>query len=1194
MSVTIDSLDIQIRSSAGSAKQNIEDLAKALERLNGASKVTKIVNSLGKLNTALAGLRSNSGVMGQLSALSKSLARLAALPKLTGLQSAITQLRRLPEIMSSLDDAALATFTLRLRQLSNALAPLSLQLSAVGTAFNRLPANIKRVVTATNQLTTATHAHANSLDHQGLNLMAAFHNLQDLLSIIHMVGDAFAGLMSDAIEWDGIQFRFGRAFGEDAEEVYAYAQKVSDVLKINIQQFMQYSSLYGSLLSGFGMAQEKVTTISVGLTELSYDIWAAYNDRYKTLEDASEAVRSAITGEIEPIRNAGIALTEASMQEYLDSIGMAHISLEKLSEAQKAEVRYAAMVNSAMNQGIIGTYAREMQTAEGAVRTLSQQMKTLGQALGSLFLPILQVVVPYLSAFVELITEGVAALAAWLGIPFQKISWDTADAGGGIGSLAENAESATGSLGDAAKAAKKLKDYTMGFDELNIIDPSSGSSGSGSGAGAAGAGDPGWGDGLDLDTLWDDSVFASASKQVDELKQKVKDFYDEWMWQIEAISFGSFLVGLGQIIEKLKIAKILSGDFLRDMNTISRIGMSVIVVTLQWTLMDEFLGNFVETGEWEEYIKAAVVAGLGVWAMGAMWGPAGVAISLVVTAAVSLKATFADGSVDSMEEIVTGLSGVAAAAGAVWIAFKKLDIINKVTEWIRPLVRAVGELTAAFKGSPLVPSTPLLGKLAGIFSKLGTAAGWVTGTLVPAITSAITTALGAVATALGVSTGWAVAIVAAIVAAIVGALWVATHWDEVKTFFTETVPTWFSGVKESVTEWWSNFDIGETVRGVMGDAKEWFSGVRDRVNEAWDDIIQDIDDIDWAGMGERTGRAVGEAFKSAKEWFIGIKDGVVEFFTVDLPLFFTEDVPQFFTETIPGVIESIKTSWNTFWGEKVPEFLSEMVNFFFVELPEWKKDMEEIGLDIIMGILGGIKGAWDEFWKGVKEWIDGFVEGFKDELDINSPSKVFEDIGKNIIDGLLGGISEKWEALKRWYSNNVAPKFTKEFWVDKFSGLKEGFVEIVKSMVNAAISKLNEFIDWANDALRIDFDGLKNPLTGNWIIQPMHIQLATIPKIPLLAEGGLPAVGQMFIAREAGPELVGRMGNRSAVVNNDQIVEGVAEGVYRAVVAAMNATSGGGGQPVNVYLDGRQIYSSMKKAESERGLSLMGNQLGFA
>lgn len=61
------------------------------------------------------------------------------------------------------------------------------------------------------------------------------------------------------------------------------------------------------------------------------------------------------------------------------------------------------------------------------------------------------------------------------------------------------------------------------------------------------------------------------------------------------------------------------------------------------------------------------------------------------------------------------------------------------------------------------------------------------------------------------------------------------------------------------------------------------------------------------------------------------------------------------------------------------------------------------------------------------------------------------------------------------------------------------------------------------------------------------------------AVGGLPNMGQMFVAREAGPELVGTLGGHTAVMNNDQIVASVSDGVYRAVKAAM-----GNGQPVNV------------------------------
>ena len=84
------------------------------------------------------------------------------------------------------------------------------------------------------------------------------------------------------------------------------------------------------------------------------------------------------------------------------------------------------------------------------------------------------------------------------------------------------------------------------------------------------------------------------------------------------------------------------------------------------------------------------------------------------------------------------------------------------------------------------------------------------------------------------------------------------------------------------------------------------------------------------------------------------------------------------------------------------------------------------------------------------------------------------------------------------------------------------------------------------------------------------------------ADGGFPNDGQLFIAREAGPELVGNMGGRTAVANNDQIVEGIRQGVYDAVVAANN--NGGGDVSVKVYLDSREIKAGQQRLNRAWGV----------
>ena len=511
MSVTIDSLDIQIRASAGTAAANIDRLADSLGKLKSNAGLTKVTNNLSKLADALSKLNGSAGALGTLEKVGDAMNSLAGVQKLSGFSSALTTLKRLPDIMKNIDSSAVTAFAQSMRELADAMDPLATRITAVAQGFSRLPANIRGAVSAVNGMSTSTRSTGAGLNTGSINLASYIHNARAMISFMNRIKHVMSGIISDAIEWDGIQYRFGRAFGEEAEEMYEYVQKLNEALGINIQQFMQYSSLYGSLIKGFGLSQEKTTAIAIGATELTYDIWAAYNDRYKTLEQASEAVRSALTGEIEPIRNAGISLTMASMQEYLNGLGLDHIKMENLSDADKVQVRYAAMVDAAKNQGIIGTYASEIKTAEGAVRALSQQIQSLSQGLGSLFIPMLSAVIPWISAFVSLLYQAVSAIAAFFNLPFFKVDWSGKNS---LGDVAEDAGNAETALGGAGAAAKEFKRYLMGFDELNVIPepPEASVGGGGGGANLDSILD------LELGTLWKD-INAEVNEIVDRIKE---------------------------------------------------------------------------------------------------------------------------------------------------------------------------------------------------------------------------------------------------------------------------------------------------------------------------------------------------------------------------------------------------------------------------------------------------------------------------------------------------------------------------------------------------------------------------------------------------------------------------------------------------------------------------------------------------
>lgn len=929
------------------------------------------------------------------------------------------------------------------------LERLNKSLNKLGTT--KIGQMMKRVSSSTDRATDSTKKFGGALS--SLDLFSKIQNLQELVSAINFVTDAMAATLSQAMEWDGIQFRFGRAFGEDAEETYNWILKINEALGINVQEFMQYSSLYGSLLSGFGMAQEKVTTISVGLTELSYDIWAAYNDRFKSLESASEAVRSAITGEIEPIRNAGIALTEASLQEYIDSTELAGLSIEKLTEAQKAEVRYAAMVNAAMNQGIVGTYAREMNTAEGAVRSLSQSFKTLVQALGGLFIPVLMKVIPYVTAFVEILTAAIRAVAGFFGIKLQPIDWSASAKG--VGGLATGAEDASKGLGKAAKAAKKLKDYTLGFDELNVIKPDSGSSGSGGAGGVGGGG--GFGDGLDLETLWDESLLAQASKRVDEIKDKIYGFFEKYkVW--------------------IGIASALTTAFLTNK---------------AWKKLDDV---FDISKKFKAFPKMFHESWFGNFTSG---------LKLLKNSHITFKEFLAGitGGMKTQNFMASAADLVLRLGGAIKTALTKLPsfIVNAV------------------KAIP----------------------GW----------------------------GWVIAAIAAII-------------------------------------------------GIA------------------------IADYDFTDIGYKIGHALGSALKKIGEWLGAATDWIVS-------------VGKSILKGINSSWEWVKEEFDI---KNVFELIVVMFNPV-AWITKIVPKMIEIGKEVLPGLWKGIKDGWNNFWSNIEEFIDGFIQGFKDGLGINSPSRVFAEIGTYVVEGFLNGITQKWEAVKSWFKTAVAPKFTMAYWDSKFSTIKTSVAgrledakkaiadkwSSVKSWYNANVAPKFTTAYWSNlfDSIR---SGLKKKLDEAWsavknffsvsewskkVKDAMNavknnFKMPSLPKIKLsitwdtnvtglkkkvldalglsgwpslkwstYATGGFPMPGEYFVARENGPEMVGRIGNRSAVANNDQIVAAVAQGVYSAVVSAMSESNGGSNQNINVYLDGKQLYASVRKTEASQGVNIMGNQLGY-
>lgn len=276
----------------------------------------------------------------------------------------------------------------------------------------------------------------------------------------------------------------------------------------------------------------------------------------------------------------------------------------------------------------------------------------------------------------------------------------------------------------------------------------------------------------------------------------------------------------------------------------------------------------------------------------------------------------------------------------------------------------------------------------------------------------------------------------------------------------------------------------------------------------------------------------------------------------------------------------------------------------------WKETAYEDGKFTIQGLLKGIWDALVSIGTWIKENIfDPFVNGFKRAFGINSPSTVMAEQGGYIIDGLLKGLKDKIDSVLDWFRQ--LPGRVKEAlgnaktWLvslgkDAIDGLKTGwdtawtgfktFLSGIPKKIKDAIGSLSSI---GKSVIQTFVDGFKSL----HIPTPHFKKVGTfsflgidtpIPQIGVswYAKGGFPDVGEMFIAREKGPELVGRMGSKNTVANNGQIIAGIKEGVIEGLMEVFMATGGFGGgnnQPYTFYIEVKTENDEVLARAVQRG-----------
>ena len=501
----IDSLVIEIGTKSNKAASDIDMVTAALTRLKGVGSFTKVVNNLTKLGNALDKISVSSAGIQTLNKISSAVSGLSSASKGNSISSVVNSLKKIPDVLSQLDDATINKFATAVNKVSTAITPLTNKITALSAGFSRLPNRLSSCVTAANKYQRSMQS-ASAVSGGFFGKLKNFLGIGGLFSLTfatvgRKIGDSITE-MNSYIENVNL---FTVSMGKYADEAMDYAEKVQDAMGIDMSEFIRNQGIFMNMASGFGVAEDKAYKLSKGLTELAYDISSFYN---VDVDTAFQRLQSGIAGEIEPVRRWGIALDQASMQEWMLKKGI-DAKVNSLNQADKAMVRYNMMVEAMAGNGAIGDFARTLITPANAIRILQQQITQLTRAIGSLFIPILITVIPYVQAFVKVLTSAIQTLASFFGFQMPQIDYS------GMEGLSAGASGASDSLDDAAKSAKKLKDYTMGFDELNIISPDTGSAGSSLSAGVSGLG-------LDPMSVWDEGIIDGINSKVDGLTGKMR------------------------------------------------------------------------------------------------------------------------------------------------------------------------------------------------------------------------------------------------------------------------------------------------------------------------------------------------------------------------------------------------------------------------------------------------------------------------------------------------------------------------------------------------------------------------------------------------------------------------------------------------------------------------------------------------
>ena len=1191
-----------ITKSAISANSSLTTFSSTITNLSQNLKI--VDNNISILNKQLSGVRIENSVSTSIDAITASMRKLGGkqissaisnLPKLaTGLQlfnkeingigalkfdtasltSFVTSISRLGGKASTQAVANLPRLTVELKNLMNELskAPaVSENLVRMTEALSRLARTGRSSGTAATSLANSFGLFGNRVNFTRKSAFSIVTTFGKLYTAVWSLARVF-GFLKESINISSslteVENVVRQTFGRYEKMINDFAETSIEKYGMSELSVKTFASRFQALGMALDIPQKQMAKMSVRLTALTGDMASFYD---VAQSDVAKSLQSIFTGTTKPMRQYSVDFTQATLNEWLMKKGI-DANVKSMSQAQKAMVRYYYTLERM--EMVTDDFQRTSTTWHNTLAVLHENFKELGKTVGTIainafkpFLRALNVVIQKVNSFVETVTSALGAIFGWR-FEISKggtsdLTDDLNDAYGYMDDLSDAAGSASGNTSEIAKNAKKAKkeiqQATRSFDELKTIPKQNNNIGNSSGAGGSGSDSVGqW-----VETPTKYMEFESSIKDLEGLGESIRDALVKAVGGIKWKDVYAKASGFGT-----GLAEFLNGLFSEDKkgNSVFTATADVIAGALNTAIFAS--KGFTKKFDFETFGKN-VAHGFNRFFKKFKWKQCAEAINGWVDGFWQTAKGFFSSL--SWKDIFNGLSTflnslstetITTIIGAA--ALKKFgkslggSLTGAASSWFEEngISLSVGEATLAI-GTMLVTFTVL--KFLDENNIPSKIAKWI-----KELPSKIKLPTGK-------STGWDGKQVKISIP-------LSAAFDNI-TFKIKHIK--WSDVLENVF----NFDeTGGFFDEMKKNFKTAFDGKRSDIMDMGSYIFEGI-------MDGFTG-AVSAVLEPFHDFYVWVRDGIKDAFGIHSP---AKKMKPLGKNIFLGIIEGWKEKISSFSFVKYAKELMQKVKDAFDGLKNNYVEFKAKVKNEAKKWWGNVRDYWSEKVGSVKDFTTNVKNNAKDWWK-NTKAWWSEKVGKveSFTTGVKNKASEWWSNVKKWWESAISGKEVKKFTanVKKAGGTwwKDVSNEWKEKVTNAG-KTLKIGISFATNALK----NLWSSVTGFFGGKTVNVSTKATKKadggvfsggswkpIKKYAVGGLPNMGQMFVAREAGPELVGTLGGHTAVMNNDQIVQSVSDGVYRAVSAAMRSQkTSSGNQPVQIVLDGKVIFDSTRRSAQE-------------